>query len=231
MGCRYQVEFIRDDGDVNDIIAMDAEGFGDNTISPEIVRTAYGINRFSVAVARDSSGHILGYIDYYGLRETTMNSLIAGEFLESELSRDDILPIDEVVKSRKVYIGGMMIRRRSGAGRGRIVASLLRFGLSAVEDLILSEAPHVDVYVSAYGCKAVGILNRMGFAGVSDAGQRRDNSNLYVKRLTKDVIRAEIGALTFEAGGEALRNSSGEPGNLHASRALRGAFSPSAPSI
>lgn len=227
----YCAEIVGNKHDIDSINAMDFEEFGFSTIDPKLVAASYEANRFSAAIVRDLSGSAVGYIDYYGLHESKMAALIDGSFLESELSRGDILGVDDVVKSRKIYIGGMVIRRGSGAGRGRIAASLLHFGLKTVEERILSQVPFLEVYVSAYGRNAVGILRKMGFSEIAGAENRRDESSLYARVLTKDNIRAVLDVVDFDKITAARMHRGGRPVVYPGpGRGAFGAFSPASPS-
>jgi hypothetical protein len=208
-GPAYAITIPADAADLEGAISLAKEAFGSNTIAPAVVREAFARNEFFIAIAKDTTGKIIGFVDYYILTAAAMDQILGGTIKESDFTKDHLAPMNEIEAARALYIGGIYVALDSEIERGRVVGGLVTAIMKLIRSKVVSDKTNVRMYAAAYGSKGIPILDRLGFNRINDAGKRADESALYLKIATARDIKESLRNLPPNCGSVKIRNIRG----------------------
>ncbi|CDZ40335.1 hypothetical protein NOJ28_11155 [Neorhizobium galegae] len=186
---KYSITIPADPADLEGAIALARQEFGSNTISPSVVRESFARNPYCIAIAKDSSGSVVGFLDYYALTEAAMKRIEAGTIKESEFTVDHLAAAAEIKNVESVYVGGIYVAIDSKGDRSRVVIGLLIAIVKVIRSEMIGNKRQVNIYAAAYGTRGLPLLNKAGFVRVNEAHKRSDASDLYLKIATTSNLR------------------------------------------
>ncbi len=102
--------------------------FGEDRIPTQVVKSFHDRCPYSVIVAKNEQGEVVGYVDLFLVRAESLMALVEGRQREEDLTERDLIGIDEARVEKAIYVGSIAVDDRlklSDYERSKVVHQLI----------------------------------------------------------------------------------------------------------
>jgi len=172
--------------------------YGDNNPELTLLKQWYRRNPYTLITLADKNSVILGYYDILPLEDNFAKDFIAGKVTENDIKSSNILTPKQMRNARYLYFAVVAIKdytkQRNKIYSGQLIYSAYIY-LNNFYDL------DQDIIMFAIAATKCGekLLKGLDYSLESSKHNRKDNTDLYLKKVSKVIIekyRDELALIT-----------------------------------
>ena len=139
-------------------------------------------NPHGFSIIKSGAGDRVGNLDILPIKKSTLRRLVAGEFLERDITGDCLYGENEREKIEDLYIESFVVDPASARSAPAIIIDVLS-NFSSIVNRICSGSQIQRLYAIAASEEGSGLLVRLGFESVGKSDARRDGHQLYLGNM------------------------------------------------
>ena len=115
-------------GDLDRAIGIAQWYFGEDRIPTKVVQFAHKRCPYSVIVAKNTHGDVIGYVDLFLIKAAVLEDIVAGRQREENLTEEDFVGIEAARTEKAIYVGSIAVDERLGSrhfDRSKVVHQLI----------------------------------------------------------------------------------------------------------